>query len=101
MERLVIFVVAIFFYNRDDGTLRNKTREIVDVPIGVVAGDAVTEPENLANAQIIPQALFDFTATQLRIAVCIQETRLGGKKSACAVPVDRAPFQNHSGIKNW
>ena len=71
LERLVVFVGAVFFDDRNNSMFGHKTREIVDVAIGVVAGDAVAEPENLANIQIISQALFDFTATQVRIAISI------------------------------
>ena len=72
MERLVIFIIAIFFNNGHNGVLRNKTGKIVDVAVGVVAGDAVAEPENLTNAEIIAKTLFDFAAAQIGITIFVQ-----------------------------
>ncbi len=99
-ERPVVFVVVIFFDNGHNGSLGNKAGEIVDVAIGIIAGDAVAEPENFAYAEKIPEALLDFIATQLRIAIWIQETRFGSKQCAPAVYLDRAAFQYHAWIKN-
>ncbi len=62
LERLEVFVVAIFFDDGDDLSLRNKTREIVDVSVGIVAGDSVAEPKNLSDAQKIAKSLFDLFA---------------------------------------
>ncbi len=71
LKWLVIFVVTIFFDDRHNRSFGNKTREIVDVAIGIVAGDAVAKPENIANSQIIPQALLDLLARQIWISILV------------------------------
>src|SRR5438094_935455 len=71
LERLVIFIFTILFDDRDDGMLRNETREIVDMTVSVVASDAVAEPENFPDAEIIAEALLDFGAAQHWIAIPI------------------------------
>src|SRR5262249_52769606 len=68
LERLVIFVGAIFFNDSDDSSLRYKAGEIIDVTIGVVAGDAVTEPQNFGDAEIIAQTLLDFISRKIGIS---------------------------------
>ena len=71
LERLVIFIVAIFFNNSYDGLCGDKPREIVNVAVGVVAGNAFAEPENIADTQIIPQTLFDLIARKIWIAILV------------------------------
>ena len=62
MKRLVIFVVAILFNDSYDSSLGYKPREIIDVTVGVVTGNAIAEPENFAYAEIIAQTLLDLIA---------------------------------------
>ena len=71
LERLVIFVVAIFFDDSHNCPFGNKTRKIVDVSIGVVSGNAVAEPENIAHTKKIPQTLLDFIARKIWIAIFV------------------------------
>jgi len=39
--------------------------------VGVVTGNAVPKPENAADTEIISQALLDFTAREIRIAILV------------------------------
>jgi hypothetical protein len=41
------------------------------MPIGIVTGDAVAEPEDIANPQIIPQALLDLFMLKTRISILV------------------------------
>src|SRR5262249_33996663 len=63
-------------------------------------GNAITEPENLADAEIIAQTLLDYIAGQIRIPIVVQQTRLGREQRAAAVHFDGAAFENHSRIEN-
>ena len=71
LERFMICVVRIFFDNGDDFVARDKPREIVDVTVGVVAFNSVTEPKNLLNAKKITKPRFDFLARKLGIPILI------------------------------
>ncbi len=46
-QRLVVFVAAVGLDDRDDEVFGDEAREVVDVAVGVVADDAVTEPDDL------------------------------------------------------
>ena len=49
------------------------------MPVGVVAGDAVAEPENIADAEIIAQALLDLLARKIWISILVQEAGFTGE----------------------
>ena len=68
--------------------------------VGVVALNAIAEPENLAHPEKVAQPLFNFGARAVWIAVLIKKARFAGEERACAVHFDRAAFQNHPRIKN-
>ena len=70
------------------------------MPVGVVALDAVAQPENFAHAKIIAQPLLNLLPRKLRIAIWIEQTSFGGEQRACAVHLDRAAFQYHVRIIN-
>ena len=62
--------------------------------VGVVAGNSLSQPENVRHAEIIAQVLFDLPLGQVRIAIGVQQTRLGREQRPVAVHVNRAAFQN-------
>jgi len=68
---LVIFVVAILFNDSYDSSLGYKPREVIDVTVGVVTGNAIAEPENVANPKVIPQALLDLIARKIGIPILV------------------------------
>ena len=43
---------------------RDEAREVVDVAVGVVAGDAVAEPQHVGHAEIGAQVVLDVGAAQ-------------------------------------
>ena len=71
LERLVIFVVAIFFHNSNNCLFGDKPREIVDMSVGVVASNAVTKPQDIADTQIVPQTPFDFIARKIWVPIFV------------------------------
>ena len=54
LKRFVIRIVTTLFHHSHDGSLRDEPGEIIDVSVGVVAFDAVAEPKDFADAEIIP-----------------------------------------------
>ena len=45
-ERLVVGVVFVLLHDGDDGIWADKSRDIVDMPVRVIALDAIAEPED-------------------------------------------------------
>src|SRR4029077_3204455 len=85
LKRFVIFVVAILFNDSYDSSLGYKPREIINVTVSVVAGNAIAEPENVADAEIIAQAFLDLIARKIGISILVQEAGLTREKSSAAV----------------
>ena len=73
-EWLVIFVAATFLHNGHNGRFRDKPGQIVNMTVCIIAGDAVAQPENIANTQVILQTFFDFIAREIRISILVQQT---------------------------
>ena len=64
--------------------LAEEPRQVVDVAVGVVAGDPVAEPEDRAHPEEVPEAGLDLGPGEPRIAVRVQEARLGRQEEARA-----------------
>ncbi len=66
--------------------------------VGVVAGDATSEPDDLPDAEIVREQPLQLLASGTGIA-CLhfaEQTFLGGEQSATTVDVDAAAFEHHS-----
>ena len=63
--------------------------------VGVVAFDAVAEPQDLVHSERSAQHGFDLGSAQVGVAIRVQQTLLGREHHAGAVHVDRAAFENH------
>ena len=59
LERLVVFVGRVVLDHRDDGALVDEAGEVVDVAVGVVARDAVAQPEDLGDAEVVAEVALD------------------------------------------
>ena len=46
----------------EDGVLGYEAGEVVDVAVGVVAGDAAVEPEDLVDAEVVVEGLLELLA---------------------------------------
>src|SRR3989304_3823528 len=68
LKSSVVCVARILFLNKDDGCGIHKTAKVIDVAMRVIARDTVTEPEDVRNAQILPQRLLDFFLAEPGIA---------------------------------
>ena len=58
-QRLVVLVPRVVLDDGDDRVLLDEAGEVVDVAVGVVADDAVAEPEDVADAEVVAQILLD------------------------------------------
>ena len=63
--------------------------------VGIVAGDALSEPEHAADAEHLAERTFDVGAGEFRVAVGVEEALLAGEEQAAAVAVDRAALEHH------
>jgi hypothetical protein len=61
-----------------------KRRDVVDVAVGVVAGDAAIQPDDLIDAEIIVKGLLQLLAAHAGIALLdlAQQAFLGGEQCA-------------------
>ena len=66
LEHLVVVVFRIVFDGRDDLVGSDESGQIVDVPVGVVAGDSVAEPADVFLAVIILQISLDLRFATVR-----------------------------------
>ena len=58
-ERLVVRVVRVGLDDRDDRLGVDEPGEVVDVAVGVVAGDPPAEPDDVADAQVVGEDALD------------------------------------------
>src|SRR5439155_20503241 len=75
----------------------HETREIVDVPAGLIVEHSLAEPDDLAHTQVVAQAALDALAPEPRIAIGAQQTFLGDERRTLTVDVDRAAFVHQRG----
>ena len=95
-ERLVVGVVTARLDHGHDGLRIDEPGEVVHVAVRVVAGDALAQPDDVADAQIIGEHLLQPRAVEARVAALdlAQQALLGGQQAAPAVDVDGASFHD-------
>ena len=69
----VVHVGGIVLDDGDDSVGGDEAREVVDVPVGVVAGDSVAEPQHVGHAEIGAQVILDVGAAERRIAIRVEQ----------------------------
>ncbi len=69
----VVHIGGIVFEDGDDGVGRDEAREVVDVAVGVVAGDSVAEPQHVGHAEIGAQVILDVGAAQRGISIRVEQ----------------------------
>ena len=74
LQRLIVRIRGVFFDGGYDGGGIDEPGQIIDVAVGVVAHNALTEPEHADDAEVIAKILFDLLSLEMRIAVGIQQT---------------------------
>ncbi len=97
-ERFVVGVLFVVFTGDDDGLWIGEARQIVNVPVRVVAGDAVLQPDCLRRAQILTKDGFDIGASQFWIAGLdrAQQAFFGSQNGARAIHINAAAFENNA-----
>ena len=94
----VVEVARIGLDGGDDDVGRDEAGDVVDVAVGVVAGDAAMEPEHLIDAEKIGEDLFELFAAEAGVALLhfAEKTFFRGEQETGAVDVDGATFQHYA-----
>ncbi len=93
LEDLDIGIVGAGRRLADDAAGRDEPRHIVDMAVGVIMGEALVEPDDLARAEGVVQRGLGL-ALAPAIAVGVEEGLPRGEHRAVAVMVDGAAFEH-------
>src|SRR3989449_4524625 len=68
----------------------------IHMAVGIIAGDAVLEPQDVFGAQVVAEDLAQVLAAEPRVASLhgTEEAFFGGEQSSAAVDVDTSAFEN-------
>src|SRR4029453_17664761 len=75
LQDRVIWIALVALDPDGDRARIDEAREIVDVAIGVVALDALAEPDHVLLAVVVAQVFLDALLRYLGVAIPIQQTR--------------------------
>ncbi|MNE39930.1 hypothetical protein D3C80_1339120 [compost metagenome] len=64
--------------------------------VGLVVVQAIRQPDDAVNCQVIAQNGFDLLTVQVRVAVVVEQAFLGGDQGAFTIDMDRAAFQHEA-----
>ncbi|PAV93554.1 hypothetical protein WR25_12586 [Diploscapter pachys] len=79
---------------QSDAPFADEAGEVVDMAIGMVVQQAVTQPDDTRIAQILAQPALDIGLGHRRVAIGIEQALFGRHHRAGTVTVDRAAFQH-------
>ena len=99
LQGLVVAVVFVALDSGDDGVGGDETAQVVDMTVGVVAVDAVTQPDDIVQSIVVAQITLDVGLRQLGVAVGIEQARGGGEHIADAVEVDAASLHDDARVE--
>ncbi len=97
-KRLIIGMVFVFLLDKDYPLGSDKSRQIIDMAVCVIALDTPIQPQNLVYSQILPENRFIGRLIQTGIALLdfAQETLPGCKHHPGTVTFDGASLQHQS-----
>src|SRR5262245_32058064 len=96
LQDRVVGIVRILFQYTHHRAWIDKARDIIDMTICIIAGNTLPQPDNMTYAQVVVQVTLEIAALQVRIAIGMEETLLGGQTTPLSIYVDRAPFENNT-----
>ena len=94
----MILVGGVGLDGGDDLVFADEARDVVDVAVGIVAGAAAVEPEDLLDAEVFAEGGFELLAGDAGVALLDfgEEALFGGDEGACAVDIDAAAFEDEA-----
>ena len=66
LQGIAVGIVVTRRLHAGDHARRHKARDIVHMAVGVIVGQAIAEPDELSDAECLPQAAFDLAWGQAR-----------------------------------
>ena len=105
----MVFVAGVGLDAGEDLVFGYEAGDVVDVAVGVVAGAALVEPEDLFDAEVVVEGPFEVLAgfgfgAEAGVALLDfgEEALFGGEEEAGAVGVDAAAFEDEAvGFAGW
>ena len=94
LQRRVVGVLGILFDRGHDHAGGDKAGEVIDMAVGVVALQSVSQPDDLLYPEPVSQFLFDLGPFQSGVTVGIQKAVLRGEQGVEAVGVDGAALED-------
>lgn len=88
LERTIVDLGGVFFDRTDDGRRIDEAGDVVNVTIGVVSHNPVTQPENVRDAEIGAEIFLDIGATEGRITVGVQKTGFRSQQRAVSININ-------------
>src|SRR5690606_4037842 len=73
-----------------------ETAEVVHVAIGLIAVEALGQPDDTLHPEMVAERLLDLVPLQVRVAVGIEQTLLGSDQGALAVHMDSPTLQHET-----
>ena len=98
----MVFVGSVWFDGGKDGVFCYEAGDVIDVAVGVVAGAAAVEPEDLVDAEVVVEGLFELGAGDTGVAGLDvgEEALFGGEEDAGAVGVDASAFEDEPVLRS-
>src|SRR5436309_2875429 len=56
--------------------LHIKTHDVINVPVGVIAGDSDSQQQNYSNVEIFLQITFNLATAEMRLPIFVQQSLL-------------------------
>ena len=94
LQELVAPVVLVLGDGGQHDAGPHEAGDVVDVAVGLVGVDALGQPDDLLDVQVVAQVLLDLLARQVRVAAGAEQALLGGDDGALAVHVERAALHD-------
>jgi hypothetical protein len=95
-ERFVVGIILVGLNNSDYRLRRDKARDVVNVTVGIVAGDAALQPNHVGDAEIVVKGGFDLLSRSSGIALLhvAEQAFFGSDQGAATVDVNAAAFED-------
>src|SRR5207248_9543866 len=89
---LMIWIGSIWLDGGDNGLRGHKARDVVNVAVSIVAGDAAVQPDHICDAEIIVERSFDLLARKRGVALLhiSEQAFFSGDERSAAVDVNAA-----------
>ena len=93
LERLVVWIFDARFDDRDNSSRPDEPCQVVDVAMRVVAFDSPSEPNDMADTEIVGEDSLDRCTIEVGVAGLdlAEQAFFGRKQSPPSIDVDRPP----------